>query len=92
MVHHHVSAFFSLYVHVDIYSQVDNKVLYPTMQEKWDKLQRVYGGTDGSTTVFNLWILLIESKLDDSKPLAPQFAKLQEAKVALSNAKMGLLV
>jgi hypothetical protein len=32
----------------------------------------------------------MQAKLDDSAPLAPQLAKLNETRVALSNASMGV--
>jgi hypothetical protein len=37
-----------------------------------------------------MWINLTQAKLDDSAPLAPQLAKLNEMRVALSNANMGV--
>ena len=44
----------------------------------------------GSTAVFNLWIKLTQARLDDSSPLTPQLAKLDEACVKLSNMNMGV--
>ena len=37
-----------------------------------------------------MWIKLTQAKLDDSVPLAPQLAKTNETRVALSNANMGV--
>jgi gag-polypeptide of LTR copia-type len=40
--------------------------------------------------VFNTWIGLVSAKFDDTEPMAPQLAKLNETRVALANAKMGI--
>jgi hypothetical protein len=62
----------------------------PTFKHKWDVLKATYSGEAGSTTIFNMWINLTQAKLDNSAPLAPQLAKLNETRVALSNASMGV--
>jgi hypothetical protein len=77
---HRAGAFLCLYICVDIYSQVVDEDAYPSVHDKWAQLQEIYSGVIGSTTVFNLWASLIDPKIDDNKPLAPQFAKLQETK------------
>jgi hypothetical protein len=37
-----------------------------------------------------MWIALVQAKFDDASPLAPQLAKLNELRVALANANMGV--
>ena len=73
----------------DVYSIVESDADYPTFKDKYDRLRDAYGGV-GSTAVFNHWIELTQARLDDSSPLAPQLAKLNEARVKLSNAGMGV--
>ena len=49
-------AYLRLYVKQDIYSLIADNTLLPSFKHKWDRLSATYGGTSGSTTVFNLWI------------------------------------
>jgi hypothetical protein len=83
-------AYLRLYTKQDIYSLIASPTDYPTFKSKYDKLKELYGGASGSTTIFNLWISLTQARLDDSSPMATQLAKLNEAKVALTNASMGV--
>ena len=78
-----------LYCAADVYSTVESDVDFPTLKEKYKRLRDTYGGV-GSTAIFNLWIELTQARLDDGSPLAPQLAKLNEARVKLSNAGMGV--
>jgi len=43
-----------------------------------------------STTVFNLWRQLTQARLDKSTPMAHQLAKINEMRVVLTNASMGI--
>jgi hypothetical protein len=79
-----------LYTKQDVYSLVASVVDFLTFKHKWDVLKATYSGESGSTTIFNMWINLTQAKLNDSAPLAPQLAKLNETRVALSNASMGV--
>jgi transposase InsO family protein len=83
-------AYLRLYVKPDVYSLIASESEFPTFKQKWNKLQQVYGGATGSTTIFNLWIQLVQATLDDSQPMTSQLAKLNEARVNLSNASMGV--
>jgi hypothetical protein len=83
-------AYLCLYIEPDIYSMVASEVEYPTFMAEWDALKALYSGIEGSTSVFNMWIGLVSPKFNDSQPMAPQLAKLNETRVALSNAKMGI--
>ena len=83
-------AYLRLYVKQDVYSLIASDSDYPTFKQKWDKLKETYGGASGSTTIFNLWIQLTQAQLDDTKPMALQLAKINEARVALTNASMGI--
>ena len=82
-------AYLSLYCAPDVYSIVANDTDFPSFKHKFDRLQETYGGV-GSTAVFNLWIELTQARLDDGSPLGPQMAKLNETRVKLSNASMGI--
>src|SRR5882762_3269085 len=75
---HHVQMLLQLYIHPDLFSVVNNDTLYPTVYNKWVRLSAIHGSESGSTMVFNQWTILVDSKLDDTQPLAPQFAKLNE--------------
>lgn len=82
-------AYLRLYCAADVYSTVESDVDFPSFKAKFDRLRETYGGV-GSTAIFNLWIELTQARLDDGSPLAPQLAKLNEARVKLSNASMGV--
>src|SRR5229473_8352837 len=83
-------AYLCLYVKPDVFSLIASDAEFPTFKDKWEKLKQVYGGATGSTTIFNLWIQLTQARLDDSQPMTSQLAKLNEARVNLSNASMGI--
>jgi hypothetical protein len=83
-------AYLWLYIKPDVYSLIASEVDYPTFKSKWDVLRNTYGGSSGSTTIFNNWIQLTQARLDDSTPMAPQLAKLNEACVNLFAANMGV--
>jgi hypothetical protein len=74
----------------DVHSLVASDIQFPTFRSKWDALKALYSGQEGSTSVFNMWIALVQTKFDDTSPLAPQLAKLNELRVALANANMGV--
>ena len=54
-------AYLCLYIKQDIYSLIANDTAFPTFKHKWDRLSATYGGTLGSTTIFNLWIQLTQA-------------------------------
>ena len=89
-VHRRAKAYLRLYIESHIYSQIASEMDYPTFKDKWNVLKRLYGGAAGSTAIFNTWIELIQARLDDSAPLATQLAKLNETRVTLANANMGV--
>src|SRR6266404_8216673 len=82
--------YLQLYVKQDVFSLVASNTEFPHFKSKWDKLKELYGSATGSTTIFNLWINLTQARLDDSSPMAPQLAKLNESRVALANTSMGV--
>ena len=84
-----ITAYMRLHCQADVFSTIESDVDFPSFKHKFDRLNETYGGV-GSTAVFNLWIELMQARLDDSSPLAPQLAKLSEACIKLSNANMGV--
>jgi hypothetical protein len=82
-------AYLRLYCAADVYSIVESDIEFPSFKDKFDRLRDTYGSV-GSTSIFNLWIELTQARLDDGSPLAPQLAKLNETRVKLSNAGMGV--
>src|SRR5713226_5419555 len=83
-------AYLHLYVKPDVFSLITSDAKFPTFKDKREKLKQVYGSATGSTTIFNLWIQLTQARLDNSQPMTSQLAKLNEARVNLSNASMGI--
>ena len=59
----------TIYVKPDVFSLIASDAEFPTFKDKWEKLKQVYSGTTGSTTIFNLWIQLIQAHLDNSQPM-----------------------
>jgi hypothetical protein len=84
------NAYLCLYTDQDVYSLVASDAQFPSFKSKWDALKALYSGQEGSTSVFNMWIALVQTKFDDASPLALQLAKLNELQVALANANMGV--
>ena len=82
-------AYLCLYCAADVHSTVASEIDFPTFKHQFDHLRETYGGV-GSTAIFNLWIELTLARLDDQSPLAPQLARLNEARVKLANANMGV--
>src|SRR6266571_1031132 len=82
-------AYLCLYCAADVYSTVESDTNYLTFKDKFEQLRETYGGV-GSTAAFNIWIELTQARLDDTSPLAPQLAKLNEDRLKLSNAGMGV--
>ena len=82
-------AFLRLYCTTDVYSAVESDINFPSFKAKFEQLRDTYGSV-GSTSTFNLWIRLTQACLDDGSPLAPQFAKLNEARIQLANSGMGV--
>ena len=60
-IQQHTKAYLHLYVKQDIYSLIASDLELPSFKHKWDKLKNTYGGASGSTTVFNMWIQLIQA-------------------------------
>jgi hypothetical protein len=77
------NVYLCLYTDQDIYSMVALTIQFPNFKSKWDVLKALYSGQEGSTSVFNMWIALVQTKFDDASPLTPQLAKLNELRVAL---------
>jgi len=90
LVQRRTKAYLRLYVKQDIYSLIASDIDFPTFKHKFDRLKATYGGALGSTTIFNLWIQLMQDQLDETTPMAAQLAKLNEACISLANASMGV--
>jgi hypothetical protein len=84
------NAYLCLYTDQDVYLLVASDAQFPSFKSKWDVLKALYSGQEGSTSVFNMWIALVQTKFDNASPLAPQLAKLNELRVSLANANMGV--
>ena len=89
-VHQRAKAYLRLYIRPDIYSHIASETDLPTFKEKWDVLNLMYGGAIGSTTIFNLWVSLIQTTFDDTTPMAAQLSKANELRLTLYNASMGV--
>ena len=61
VVHRCGLAYLHLFIKPDIYSLIASSVDYPTFFDKWQLLSNTYGGTLGSTTIFNLWISITQA-------------------------------
>jgi hypothetical protein len=65
-----IRAYLCLYVRPNIFSLIISDAEFLTFKDKWDKLKQVYGNATSSTTIFNLWIQLIQACLNDSLPMS----------------------
>ena len=78
-----------VYTKKDVWSSVNDDTKLDMCKKKWDKLQRIYGGT-GSMSTFNTWAALTGTTLDESNPMLPQLHKLNEARTTLANNSMDI--
>jgi hypothetical protein len=83
-------AYLRLYMTQEVHSLIASDHDYPFFHQKWNILKATYGGAFGGTTVFNKWIQLTQARLDESQPMTQQLAKINEARVSLTNASMGI--
>ena len=90
MISRCAKAYLCLFIKLDVYSLIASDTDYPTFKQKWGHLHNTCGGASGSTAIFNTWIQLTQTRLDESTPMAPQLAKLNEAWVQHHSASMGV--
>ena len=90
LISRRAKAYLRLFIKPDVYSLIASDTDYPMFKQKWDQLRNTYGGASGSTAIFNTWIQLTQARLDESAPMASQLAKLNEARVQLHTASMGV--
>jgi hypothetical protein len=62
------NAYLCLYTDQDVYSLVASDAQFPSFKSKWDALKALYSGQEGSTSIFNVWIALVQTKFDDASP------------------------
>jgi hypothetical protein len=72
------NAYLCLYTDQDVHSLVASDIQFLMFESKWDALKVLYSGQEGSTSIFNMWITLVQTKFDNASPLVPQLAKLNE--------------
>ena len=89
-VHRRAKGYLRLFICRDIYSHIASKTKFPSFKEKWDVLNLMCGGAIGSTTIFNLWVSLIQTQFDDFSPMAAQLSKANELRLTLFNVSMGV--
>ena len=76
-----------MYTQKDVWTSVSDDSVFKTCKAKWEELQHIYGGV-GSMSVFNSWVSLTGTALDESSLMLPQLQKLNDAHVTLQNNDM----
>jgi gag-polypeptide of LTR copia-type len=64
-----------------------NETKHTTCKAKWDEIKHIYGGV-GSMSLFNTWVALMSTALDEQNPLLPQLQKLNDVCITLKNNDM----
>ena len=76
-----------MYVQNDVWTAVSNDTMFLTVENKWNKLKRIYRGVSQMST-FNVWVSLTGTALDEAQPMLLQIQKLNDARAQLSKNKM----
>jgi len=76
-----------MYCQKDIWTSVSVSTKLQTCKLKWDKLKELYEGIR-SMSMFNTWVALTSTMLDESTSMLPQFQKLNDACIILKNNSM----
>ena len=76
-----------MYIQKEIWARVAEDSKFKTIKDKWDELQRIYGGV-GAMSTFNSWVSLTGTALNDNTPLLPQLQKLNDTQTNLDNNSM----
>ena len=59
----------------EVWSAVASDTVYPTVHQKYGHLQSLYGMV-GSMATFNLWVGLVNTKLQENLDFLPQLQKM----------------
>ena len=73
----------------EVWKQVASMMVYPTICEKIEELNNLYGSM-GAMATFNLWVALVNTKLQEGQPFRPQFQKIMETRNTLAENGMSI--
>ena len=77
----------TLYTTSEVYTQVASDVVYPSVHDKYQHLETLYGKV-GSMATFNAWVGLVNTKLQEGLPFCPQLQAMLEARNTLAENGM----
>jgi hypothetical protein len=56
----------------EVWKQVDNMTTYPSVFDKFDRLDTLFGSM-GAMATFNLWHTLVNTRIQEVRPSSPSF-------------------
>jgi hypothetical protein len=78
-----------LQVSMEVYSQISSDTVYPTVHDKYQQLESLYGAV-GFMATFNLWVGLANTKLQEGSPFLPQLQHMLDVRNMLGENGMAI--
>ena len=78
-----------LNLNTEVWKQVSDMVAYPTVFDKYDRMDTLFGSM-GAMATFNLWRTFVNTKLQEGSPFQPQFQKILDTRNTLSENGMSV--
>jgi hypothetical protein len=73
----------------EVWKQVDNMTTYPSVFDKFDRLDTLFGSM-GAMAMFNLWCTLVNTRIQEGSPFQPQFQTILDTRNTLSENGMSV--
>jgi hypothetical protein len=73
----------------EVWKQVSNMTTYPSVFDKFTRLDTLFGSM-GAMATFNLWCTLVNTRLQEGLPFQPQFQTILDTRNTLSENRMSV--
>jgi hypothetical protein len=73
----------------EVWKQVSNMTTYPSVFDKYTRLDTLFGSM-GAMATFNLWRTLVNTRLQEGLPFQPQFQTILDTRNMLSENRMSV--
>jgi transposase InsO family protein len=73
----------------EVWKQVENMTTYPSVFDKFDRLDTLFGSM-GAMATFNLWCTLVNTRIQEGLPFQPQFQTILDTRNMLSENGMSV--
>src|ERR1700761_9013221 len=72
----------ALHTTSEVYNRITSDTVFPSVHDKYQQLETLYGMV-GSMATFNVWVSLVNTKLQEGLPFCPQLQAMLEARNTL---------